>query len=396
MDEAIVDTNQEVQEEIIKEDPEDLTTLNQIQNRYAFWYRYDSGKGSTNYTNYNQSIKKIASFQSVERFWTIYDYLKRPSDFKDIKAVEFHLFKDGISPFWEDSQNKAGGKWMLRLRKGVAARYWEDILLAIIGEQFDVGAEICGAVLSIRGNEDIISVWNKTAENTEAVNKIRDQIRRIVRLPDIIPLEYKVHMDSVNDKSSYRNPNMVFRATTKPGDRYGGAYRDRQQTGEQGSGYHHRTGPSGGGWKGSNSNSNSRWSGGNNDEGTGGEQRRERTDGGHHRDRGEHDQQGGWRRTRSDGDGGESNNNNNRERGEYRSNFRDRSTNNVSSSSSGQTASSKPPTQSSTYASGGGSFASRLKGTSDAASVPASEEEGSLKSPTGESWTKVKNPFSKA
>jgi translation initiation factor 4E len=141
--------------------------------RYAFWYRYDSGKGSTNYTNYNQSIKKIASFQSVERFWTIYDYLKRPSDFKDIKAVEFHLFKDGISPFWEDSQNKAGGKWMLRLRKGVAARYWEDILLAIIGEQFDVGAEICGAVLSIRGNEDIISVWNKTAENTEAVNKIR-------------------------------------------------------------------------------------------------------------------------------------------------------------------------------------------------------------------------------
>lgn len=34
MDEAIEDTNQEVQEEIIKEDPEDLTTLNQIQNRY--------------------------------------------------------------------------------------------------------------------------------------------------------------------------------------------------------------------------------------------------------------------------------------------------------------------------------------------------------------------------
>jgi hypothetical protein len=34
MDEAIEDTNQEVQEEIVKEDPEDLTTLNQIQNRY--------------------------------------------------------------------------------------------------------------------------------------------------------------------------------------------------------------------------------------------------------------------------------------------------------------------------------------------------------------------------
>ncbi len=83
------------------------------------------------------------------------------------------MFKDGITPFWEDPQNKAGGKWMLRLRKGIAARYWEDILFAIIGEQFDVGSEICGAVLSVRINEDIISIWNKTAENTEAVNKIR-------------------------------------------------------------------------------------------------------------------------------------------------------------------------------------------------------------------------------
>lgn len=62
---------------------------------------------------------------------------------------------------------------MIRLKKGISARYWEDILLAIIGEQFDVGSEICGAVLSVRVNEDIISIWNKTADNTEAVNKIR-------------------------------------------------------------------------------------------------------------------------------------------------------------------------------------------------------------------------------
>ncbi len=62
---------------------------------------------------------------------------------------------------------------MIRLKKGIASRYWEDVVLAIIGEQFDVGPEICGAVISVRNNEDIISIWNKTADNTEAVNKIR-------------------------------------------------------------------------------------------------------------------------------------------------------------------------------------------------------------------------------
>ena len=51
--------------------------------------------------------------------------------------------------------------------------YWEELLFAIIGEQFDVGHEICGAVVSIRADNDIISVWNKSADNPDATNKIR-------------------------------------------------------------------------------------------------------------------------------------------------------------------------------------------------------------------------------
>lgn len=46
-------------------------------------------------------------------------------------------------------------------------------VLAIIGEQFDVNDEICGAVLSIRSSEDIISVWNKTSSNGRINLKIR-------------------------------------------------------------------------------------------------------------------------------------------------------------------------------------------------------------------------------
>lgn len=46
-------------------------------------------------------------------------------------------------------------------------------VLAIIGEQFDVGNEICGAVVSVRSSEDIISVWNRNADNGDALNKIQ-------------------------------------------------------------------------------------------------------------------------------------------------------------------------------------------------------------------------------
>lgn len=50
----------------------------------------------------------------------------------------------------------------MRLKKGVADRYWEDLLLAIIGDQFaEAGEEVCGAVLSVRSGEDVLSVWTR-------------------------------------------------------------------------------------------------------------------------------------------------------------------------------------------------------------------------------------------
>ena len=63
---------------------------------------------------------------------------------------------------WEDEENKKGGKWIIRLKKGVADRYWEDLLLAIVGDQFaEAGEEVCGVVLSVRSGEDVLSVWTR-------------------------------------------------------------------------------------------------------------------------------------------------------------------------------------------------------------------------------------------
>lgn len=38
-------------------------------------------------------------------------------------------------------------------------------VLALVGDQLDYGDNICGAVLSIRFNEDILSVWNRNASD---------------------------------------------------------------------------------------------------------------------------------------------------------------------------------------------------------------------------------------
>lgn len=41
-------------------------------------------------------------------------------------------------------------------------------LLAMIGEQFDHGDEICGAVVNVRNRQDKISIWTKNAANEAA------------------------------------------------------------------------------------------------------------------------------------------------------------------------------------------------------------------------------------
>jgi translation initiation factor 4E len=104
-------------------------------------------------------------------------------------------------PVWEDPLNLSGGKWIIRLKKGVADRIWEDLVLGIIGDQFDEctmdreqeegkvrnGAhdsgsegdsfwewpEICGATLSVRQSEDILSVWNRVDGDLKLREKIR-------------------------------------------------------------------------------------------------------------------------------------------------------------------------------------------------------------------------------
>ena len=50
----------------------------------------------------------------------------RPNDLPN--TSDYHLFKEGIKPMWEDDANRWGGKWLVRLKKGLASKYWEDLV----------------------------------------------------------------------------------------------------------------------------------------------------------------------------------------------------------------------------------------------------------------------------
>ncbi|KAL8936749.1 MAG: hypothetical protein Q9216_004768 [Gyalolechia sp. 2 TL-2023] len=165
--------------------------------RYTWivWYRPPTSK----FQDYEKSTIPLAHFSSAESFWTVYSHLKRPSTLPSVS--DYHLFRKGIRPVWEDEENKRGGKWIVKLKKGVADRYWEDLLLAIVGDQFaEAGEEVCGAVLSVRSGEDVLSVWTRIDGGRNI--KIRETIKRILAFPPDTNIVWKSHDDSIAQRSA--------------------------------------------------------------------------------------------------------------------------------------------------------------------------------------------------
>eukprot|EP01120_Amphizonella_sp_Union-15-10_P003216 TRINITY_DN1361_c0_g1_i1.p1 TRINITY_DN1361_c0_g1~~TRINITY_DN1361_c0_g1_i1.p1 ORF type:complete len:229 (+),score=41.77 TRINITY_DN1361_c0_g1_i1:560-1246(+) len=176
--------------------------------KYSFWF-VRRMQGSRNAESYEKNIKNVGNFDTVEDYWAYYNHLVRPNDLQ--YSCDYQLFKCGIKPLWEDDANKRGGKFIIRIpkKKRLASKWWEDLLLAFIGEQFGVGDEICGVVVSIRYQEDIISVWNRDCDNTEAKKLIHETLKRIFNLPSSTILEYKAHDQAIKDHSSFRNTEQI-------------------------------------------------------------------------------------------------------------------------------------------------------------------------------------------
>ena len=98
---------------------------------------------------------------------------------------------------WEDPSNKAGGKWLIRLKKGVLPLLWERLILSIIGGEFvtsDISShEITGCVASVRSGEDVISIWNRNSQDEKVKEAIKQKMMEVLKVPKDTIVEYRAH-----------------------------------------------------------------------------------------------------------------------------------------------------------------------------------------------------------
>ncbi|KAG0006609.1 eukaryotic translation initiation factor 4E [Modicella reniformis] len=147
-------------------DPVNFNAKHPLHNSWTFWFD-NPGKKST-VSTWEQSLKELITIDTVEDFWGVYNNIMKACDLA--LNSNYHLFKQGIKPMWEDPANKRGGKWSIQLpRKAVNEidSIWLNTMLACIGEAFEHEEEVCGTVVSVRKGLFRIALWTRSSDNQE-------------------------------------------------------------------------------------------------------------------------------------------------------------------------------------------------------------------------------------
>ncbi|XP_030747901.1 eukaryotic translation initiation factor 4E1-like isoform X2 [Sitophilus oryzae] len=177
----------------------DYSIKHPLQNCWTLWY-FENDRNQS----WEKNQREIASFDTVEDFWSLYNHIKPASELK--QGTDYSLFKKGIRPMWEDAANKKGGRWLISLEKKQRTndldRYWLDIILCLIGEAFENSDEVCGAVVNIRYKGDKIGVWTGDASKGAAVLEIGRKLKERLHISNRITIGYEVHKDTMDKTGS--------------------------------------------------------------------------------------------------------------------------------------------------------------------------------------------------
>ncbi|XP_057499669.1 eukaryotic translation initiation factor-like isoform X1 [Actinidia eriantha] len=175
-----------------------------LERKWTFWL--DNPSKPKQGAAWGSALRKVYTFDTVEDFWccqlscSLYDQIFKPS--KLPANGDFHLFKAGVEPKWEDPECANGGKWTVTSSgKANLENMWLETLMALIGEQFDEADEICGVVASVRQKrQDKLALWTKTATNEAAQMGIGRKWKEIIDFTDKI--SYSFHDDSKRERST--------------------------------------------------------------------------------------------------------------------------------------------------------------------------------------------------
>ncbi|KAI9502992.1 eukaryotic translation initiation factor 4E [Coemansia spiralis] len=183
--------NSSVQEtKTVLADASDFNAVHALNSGWTLWF--DNPSRRTTSVNWTANLKKIVSMKTVEEFWGIYNNVAMASDLPS--GSNYHMFREGVRPEWEDPANANGGRWGYQFQRSIGEKvneHWLHTLLACIGETFESSEDVCGAVFSNRKNCFRVAVWTRNAGDRESCENIGRHLKAVLGVNHT--LEYFPH-----------------------------------------------------------------------------------------------------------------------------------------------------------------------------------------------------------
>jgi len=168
--------------------------------KWVLWEQVVQDQGKAG--NYNDAMRKVTHFSTVQEFWAIWNGIPQPSELIESKRLvreqpnglyvaidALMIFRDGISPEWEDPQNNSGGHFQVQLKPNIGGgqidEFWNNIVMGMIGGTIQPSELITGIRLvdKLSGNKSAnairIELWFTKYPSENVLTTLRKNFERI-------------------------------------------------------------------------------------------------------------------------------------------------------------------------------------------------------------------------
>lgn len=139
-----------------------------LEHEWNAWYDHSTPGRSAK--DYDKGLFTLCTVKSVEDFWGCYNNMPGLHEL-DAKCG-FHFMRKGVRPVWEDTSNRDGGIWKLRIKKEDGCQVWKELLMSLVGDIYkdSVGVDLNGVSISNKQSEYILTIWqNKDIYSQETI-----------------------------------------------------------------------------------------------------------------------------------------------------------------------------------------------------------------------------------
>jgi len=138
---------------------ETLTLKTKLPREWALWYHHDKDNWKVS------DFKKIYNIITPEDYYQLSNNWIKIND--GINQKHFFMMQNGISPIWEDPQNKKGGCWSFKVPAIQAQDLWDDLSLYMVTENLSsIVNSITGLSICLKKNNySVVKIWNKNSKD---------------------------------------------------------------------------------------------------------------------------------------------------------------------------------------------------------------------------------------